>query len=142
MRALLSIKFPGDDSNRLEVESIISAMERAGMEVFLFRRDAEKWGRKQFKPDEMMSLTFKEIENSDLLIADVGDWPIGVGVEVGYACGKGIPVICICREDKKLPGTVSGLATKTIQYQDIDDLSRKLDPILSERQMHISGNIE
>ena len=89
MKVFLSIRFPGDDTNRQEVEEIIKALEKTGAEVFCFRRDAEEWGSRQYTPDEMMKEVFLAIDRSDFLVADVGDWPIGVGVEVGYAHAKG-----------------------------------------------------
>ena len=126
MKAFLSIKFPGDDRNREWVETIIRAIEEAGFDVFCFRRDAEEWGGKQFTPEKMMRLTFDRINHSDLVIADVSDWPIGVGVEAGYAHAKGIPIICICPETKPVANTVGGIAKKVVRYSDYEDLRSKL----------------
>ena len=132
MKAFPSIKFWGDDRNRQDVEGVIAAIENADVEVFCFRRDAEKWGKIKFEPGEMMSITFKEISKSDFLIADVGDWPIGVGVEAGYAYARSVPVICICQADKKVANTVAGLADNVIRYRDYSDLSKKLVPLLTQ----------
>jgi len=132
VRAFLSIKFWEDDRNRQDVEEIIAAIEDAGVVVYCFRRDAEKWGEIEFKPEEMMSITLNQIEQSDLVIADVTDWPIGVGVEAGYAHAKSVPVICICQADKKVANTVAGLADNVIRYQDYGDLSKKLVPLLTK----------
>ena len=110
MKAFLSIKFRGDNRNRQEVEKILAVLERLGFEVFCFVRDAENWGVNYFEPAVMMKLTFAQIDESDILIANVTDWPIGVGVEAGYAFARGIPVVCICNEDKKLANTVAGIA--------------------------------
>ena len=68
---------------------------------------------------------------SDFLIADVADWPIGVGVEAGYAYAKGVPVICICSVDKKVANTVAGLTEKVIRYVDYVDLNKQLNPLLA-----------
>ena len=132
MRAFLSIKFLGDDGNRRDVEGVIAAIEDAGIEVYCFRRDAEKWGDIQFEPKEMMNITFNEIGKSHLLIADVTDWPIGVGVEAGYAYAKNIPIICICMVNKKVANTVASLANHVIRYQSYCDLSRKLSSLLAQ----------
>jgi nucleoside 2-deoxyribosyltransferase len=126
MRAFLSIKFWGDDRNREHVEQVINAIEGAGLNVFCFRRDAEEWGKIGFKPEDLMKVTFKEIDNSQVLIADVADWPIGVGVEAGYAYAKGIPVMCICQEGKALANTVAGFANSVINYKNYDDLRERL----------------
>jgi len=121
MKAFLSIKFWGDDRNRGDVEAVIDAMERAGLRVFCFVRDAEEWGKYRFKPEEMMRMTIKQIDQSDLVVANVADWPIGVGVECGYACAKGILIICICPTDAKIANTVAGLARHVIKYRSYDD---------------------
>ena len=132
MRAFLSIKFWGDDRNRQDVEGVISAIEKASLEVYCFRRDAEKWGETEFEPEETMNTTFNEIRQSDFLIADVDDWPIGVGVEAGYAYAKGIPVICICSVDKKVANTIAGLADHVVRYQNSSDMSKQLTPLFAQ----------
>jgi len=135
MRAFLSIKFWGDDRNRQDVEGVIAAIEDAGVEVYCFRRDAEKWGQVEFEPEEMMNVTLEQIDKSDFLVADVADWPIGVGVEAGYACAKGIPVICICSVDKGVANTVAGLAEQVIRYVDYVDLSKQLSSLFARRNL-------
>ena len=126
MKVFLSIKFWGDNRNREDIEGIIDALERAGFNVFCFIRDAEEWGKNQFEPEELMRITFNQIDKSDFLIANVADWPIGVGVEAGYAYARGIPVICICPVNKKVANTVAGLAKHVITYEDYSDLTEKL----------------
>lgn len=126
MRAFLSIRFPGDHRNREHVEATIGAIENAGFSVFCSVRDAEEWGKRQFQPDEMMRRTLSEIDDSDYLIADVADWPIGVGVEAGYAHGRSIPVVCICQAQKRVANTVAGVSEQVIRYEDYDDLTRQL----------------
>jgi nucleoside 2-deoxyribosyltransferase len=131
MKAFLSIKYRGDNRNRQDIEQIIAILERVGLKVFCFVRDAENWGEKRFEPPEMMKLTFAQIDESDILIADVADWPIGVGVEAGYAFARGIPVVCICPEDKKLADTVAGIAKYVFKYKSYDDLYLKLKLLVS-----------
>jgi nucleoside 2-deoxyribosyltransferase len=130
MKVFLSIKFWGDNRNRRDIEEIIKVIENAGVEVFCFIRDAEQWGGRGFEPQEMMELTFKNIQESDFIVANVVDWPIGVGVEAGYAYAKGIPIICIYPEGSKAPGTVVSLARHIIEYTDYADLGKKLKPFL------------
>ena len=77
----------------------------------------------------MMKITFNEIDNSNLVIADVADWPIGVGVEVGYAFAKGIRIICICPEVKSIASTVASIARRLIIYTDYEGLRSKLQSL-------------
>ncbi len=130
MRAFLSIRFLGDNRNRDHVEAAIAAIEAAGFSVFCFVRDAEEWGKWQFPPEDMMRRTLNEIDASDYLIADVADWPIGVGVEAGYARGRDIPVVCICQARKRVADTVAGVAEQVIRYEDYDDLTGELVNLL------------
>ena len=133
MKAFLSIKFWGDNRNREDIERIIDAIEGAGFNLFCFVRDAEEWGKNQFEPEQMMTTTFNQIDQSDFLIANVADWPIGVGVEVGYAYARGVPIICICPMTEKVPNTVAGLAKHVIRYEDYNDLSKKLIALSSQQ---------
>ena len=133
MKAFLSIKFWGDNRNRRDIEGTIDALEGAGFNVFCFVRDAEEWGKNQFEPEQMMTTTFNQIDQSDFLIANVADWPIGVGVEVGYAYARGVPIICICSMTEKVPSTVAGLAKHVIRYEDYNDLSKKLIALSSQQ---------
>lgn len=138
MRIFLGIRFPGNDSNRDEVESVIDSIEKAGVQVYCVRRDLENWGTDTFMPGELMKRTFAEIVKSDILIADVSDWPMGVGVEAGFAFGKDIPVICICRDGKKVASTVAGPAEKVIVYKSYDELTETLRdafPLLKKKNV-------
>ena len=94
--------------------------------MYCVRRDLEDWGTYSFTPGDLMRKTFNEILKSDVVIADVSDWPIGVGVEAGFAFGKNIPVICICRDGKKVASTVAGPAEKVIAYRTYDELTDTL----------------
>jgi len=125
MRVFLSIKFWGDDRNQQDVEQICQTLERTGADVFCFRRDAELWGDKHFTPSAMMEMVFREIDQSDLLVANVAHWPIGVGVEAGYAFGRQIPVLCICPISEKIANTVAGVASEIIHYKDYDELCNR-----------------
>jgi nucleoside 2-deoxyribosyltransferase len=133
MRIFLSIKFTPEDDNRKQIEEIVSAIEASGVEVFCFRRDMEQWGDVMFRAEEMMELTFREIDKSDVLVADVSDWPIGVGVEAGYAFAKGKPIICVCQRQKRLATTVTGIAPDVIRYTDAQSLGREINSILKKK---------
>lgn len=138
MKAFLSIKFFGDDRNRGDVEELCNRLENLGLLVFCFRRDSELWGENQYSPSEMMERTFKEIEKADLVVVNIADWPIGVGVEAGYAYAKGKPIICIVPVSSKIANTVAGLAVDTIQYQNYIDFETQMKVFLDKYE--ISNN--
>lgn len=132
MRVFLSIKFWGDQRNQEDVRNIIGTIEDLGHEVFCVVEHAENWGENTFSSDQLMSLTFNEIDKSDVLVANVADWPIGVGVEAGYAFAKEIPIVCICPQDKKLANTIAGIASSVIRYIDHAELGLKLGDSLTQ----------
>ena len=132
MRVFLSTKFSPEEDNRKQIEEIISAIEASGAEVYCFAKNTLLWGDVMFRAEEMMELTMAEIDKSDVLIADVSDWPIGVGVEAGYAYAKGKPVICVCRREKRLATTVTGLTPHVIRYTDAKSLGREIASILQK----------
>jgi len=135
VRAFLSIKYWGDFRNQEEVRSLIGVIEELGLDVYCVVEHAERWGQVILEPRELLRRTFEEIDKSDLLIANVADWPIGVGVEAGYAFARGIPVLCIWPEGSRLANTVAGLAEAVVSYCDPQDLKAKLEelPILRDR---------
>jgi nucleoside 2-deoxyribosyltransferase len=74
----------------------------------------------------MMQLALSEIAKSDLLIAEVSEKAIGVGIEVGFAAALGKPVIYLRKTDVEYSTTVGGLATETVVYDNLQDLDQKL----------------
>ena len=129
VRAFLSMKYWGDTRNREDVRSIIGILEQLGLETYCVAEHAEQWGNVKFTPQELMHLTFRQIDSSDLLIAHVDGWPIGVGVEAGYAYARNLPIICICPEGRRLANTVAGLAEVVVVYSDYQDLRRRISQL-------------
>ena len=85
-------------------------------------RDYENWAKIKFTPKELMELTFKEIEKSDILIADITEKGVGIGIEAGYAFAKRKPVIVIAKEGSDIPNTLRGIAKKVVFYKKAEDL--------------------
>ena len=75
---------------------------------------------------QMMGQAFADIDKSDLLIAEVSEKGIGIGVEVGYAIAKRKPVIYLRRATAEHSTTVSGASDFQIIYEDADDLNSQL----------------
>ena len=74
----------------------------------------------------MMDAAFQEINRSDILIAELSKKAIGVGVEVGYACARGIPIIYLRNEKSEHSTTVSGSSNEHIIYKNPADLRQQL----------------
>jgi nucleoside 2-deoxyribosyltransferase len=85
-----------------------------------------------FKPNEeqlMMQTAFKEIDSCDLLIAELTTKSIGVGIEIGYAFAKQIPIIYLHKENAEYSTTASGSANHNIMYHNETDLIKKIDKL-------------
>jgi nucleoside 2-deoxyribosyltransferase len=83
-----------------------------------------------FKPNQeqlMMQTAFKEIDSCDLLIAELTTKSIGVGIEIGYAFAKQIPIIYLHKENAEYSTTASGSANHSIMYHNETDLVNKLN---------------
>ena len=59
---------------------------------------------------------------SDLVIIDVSEKGIGLGIELGYARAKKIPVIATLHETIEVSTTVKGTADRIITYKDVTDI--------------------
>ncbi|MBZ0295567.1 MAG: nucleoside 2-deoxyribosyltransferase [Anaerolineae bacterium] len=87
----------------------------------------------QFADDqahEMMQTALRDLEQADMLIAEVTYKAIGVGVEVGYAHALGKPILYLHHADAEYSKTIGGLADVVICYRDLPDLAAQLGAAL------------
>ncbi|MEN9686433.1 MAG: hypothetical protein RLZZ28_2219 [Bacteroidota bacterium] len=79
---------------------------------------------------EMMEKAFRAIRQADLLIAEVSEKAIGVGIEIGYAKALDKPVIFLRKKQAPHSSTASGSADCHIVYENGADLTQKLSVLL------------
>lgn len=136
MRAYISIKYCADNSNRNCIEKIASALEQNGFETVCVTRDVEKWGQIELSPEELMQRTFTEIDLSHLIVIDLTEKGVGLGIEAGYAYAKGIPIAVIAKKGSDISATLQGISQQLFLYDEFDDLIRFFkDSILFGNQM-------
>lgn len=123
MRAYISIKYRADNSNKNCIEKIASALEQNGFETVCITRDIEKWGQIKLSPEELMQRTFSEIDLSHLIVIDLTEKGVGLGIEAGYAYAKGIPVVVIAKTGSDISATLRGISQQLFLYDDFDDLT-------------------
>ena len=123
MKAFISIKYREDNSNKDCIEKISSALERNGFETVCITRDIEKWGQIQLSPSELMKETFAEIDSSQLIIVDLTEKGVGLGIEAGYAHAKEIPIVVIARSGSDISTTLQGIARKLFFYDEFEDFA-------------------
>ncbi len=123
MKAFISIKYRADNSNKDCIENISSALEQNGFETVCIARDIEKWGGVQLSPHELMQRTFTEIDSSHLIVVDLTEKGVGLGIEAGYAYAKQIPIAVIARKGSDISTTLQGISQKLFLYEKCEDLT-------------------
>ena len=120
-KAYLGIKYHSDHSNKMKIDCISSVLDKCGYAVTCITRDIEKWGQKSLSPKDLMTETFKIIDSSDVVIIDLSDKGVGLGIEAGYAYSKGIPILTIAK-DNEISTTLLGISENHYVYKNEDDL--------------------
>ncbi|WP_213190350.1 hypothetical protein [Cloacibacterium caeni] len=129
MQAYISISFSKKNELEKEVQAIKNALGKFGISGFVFV-DEYQFSAKEEK--EMMQKAMEDVEKSAILIAEVSEKGIGIGIEVRYAKAKNIPVIYVRNSSSEHSTTVSGIADFKIIYENEIDLEEKLEKIISK----------
>jgi len=79
-------------------------------------------------PEIIAETAFDGIKACDVLVADISEYSIGVGVEIGYAFGLGKQIVLIAKETAKdeISPFLRGIAPDILFYSSVGDLSRQL----------------
>ena len=131
MKAYMSIKYRADNSNKDYIENIMSALEQSGFETVCAARDIEKWGQVQLSPEELMQRTFTEIDSSNLLLVDLTEKGVGLGIEAGYAYAKQIPIVVIAKKGSDISATLQGISQRLVLYGEFEDFNHLFQGIIS-----------
>ncbi len=121
-KVYLGIKYHSDHSNKEKIELVSSIVEKFGYSATCITRDVEKWGQIKFSPNDLMLETFKIIELSDIVIIDLSEKGVGLGIEAGYAYSKQIPIIAIA-EKQQISTTLLGISRDHFVYNGESDLT-------------------
>ena len=127
MRAYVSISFSNKQLLSATLHAITETLSQFNIAAFVF---VNNYSFKHTEEKQMMQQAMSDIDDCDLLIAEVSDKGIGIGVEVGYAKGKGKPVIYLRHKEAEHSTTVSGISDFHIIYADNADLQVQLSNIL------------
>lgn len=122
-KAYFGIKFYEDRGNRSEIESIITVLRRAGIQTVCMASDVEKWGTVCLPLKELMERTFAEIDQADLVVLEMSEKGVGLGIEAGYAVAKGKQLVVLIKEGHELSGTMQGIADLVISYNQPEEIS-------------------
>ncbi|MBO9595578.1 MAG: nucleoside 2-deoxyribosyltransferase [Niabella sp.] len=125
--AYISVSFRNRPLYTQALAAIAEALASSGITPFVFV-DHYTFDASQERP--MMRQAMKDIERSDLFIAETSDKAIGVGVEAGFAKAKGKPVIYLRHKDAAHSSTVAGISDFQIIYTNDKDLKQQLIQLL------------
>lgn len=81
----------------------------------------------------MMDQAFEEISRSDILIAELSQKSIGVGIELGYAKALHKPVVYVMKTGSECSTTAGGASDHIIEYSCLKDLKEQLYKTLKEK---------
>lgn len=127
--AFVSISYAHRHARRAELDAICAACAAAGFHAHVFV-DAYT-----FAPDDhraMMAQTQADLRAAAMLIAEVSHKAIGVGIEIGFAAARDIPVIVLRHQDAEHSTTASGIADHVLVYANPDDLHAQLATLLAQ----------
>lgn len=125
-RAYLAISISNRSRLSEELRQLRSVLAEHKIELFVFV-DHYQFSKEEEK--EMMDAAFREINRSDLLIAELSKKAIGVGVEVGYAYARDIPIMYLRNEKSEHSTTVSGSSSIQIVYKNPTDLRQQIQKL-------------
>jgi len=127
MKAYIAIPYQGRNEIREELDTITSILNQCGVSPLIF---ADQNSFKAEEEQQMMQQAMEDINESDWLITLASEKAIGIGIEAGFAKGKGKPVIYIRHMEAEHSTTLSGISDYQIIYVDLQDLGQKLKRIV------------
>jgi nucleoside 2-deoxyribosyltransferase len=128
-KVYLAISYSKRELFNKEVNALKSLFNSYGIELLVF---VDKYNFQQSEEKVMMNAAFGEIDSCDLLIAELTIKSIGVGIEMGYAYSKEIPICYIRRTGSEYSTTAAGCASSIIEYDGIDMLVREIKLLMNK----------
>ena len=126
MKAYIGIKYHEEFKNKEIVDEISSILEKNGYESICIVRDIIKEESNKYSSYELMKLTFEKIDTCDLVIIDLTEKGVGVGIEAGYAYAKGVSIITIAKTGSDISETLEGISKEILFYNSIEDIDMVL----------------
>ncbi|KAJ6783364.1 hypothetical protein PWT90_09479 [Aphanocladium album] len=124
MKAYIGIKFYPQHENRDTIDPLSHAVESAGYQIISMQRDVEAYGVITYGPGELMRRTCEIIDACDLVVIELSEKGVVLGIEAGYAHGKRIAVVAVARERLEISATMKGIARATKLHAGEEDLAK------------------
>ena len=123
MQAYIAIKHHPDGRNRTKIEMLSEVLSEQGWASVCVFRDLEDWGRIHFDPNELMRRSFEFIDSSDLIVIDLTEKGVGIGIEAGYAFARNVQIVTVAEEGADISTTLKGVSDSVFKYRSRNDLS-------------------
>ena len=127
-KAYFAISYSNRNQFDIEVDSLKKLFTKYNIELLVF---VDIYNFKPTEENEMMQTAFDEIDNSDILIADLTTKSIGVGIEIGYAVAKIIPVFYLRKTAAEYSTTAAGCSEFSVEYNNDIDLIKQVEKLLN-----------
>jgi 2'-deoxynucleoside 5'-phosphate N-hydrolase len=124
--AYLAIKYHADHRNRDRIEQITAALAQMGLRTLCIARDVEAWGQVVLDARTLMRISFDAIDASELMVVDLTEKGVGVGIEAGYAFARGVPIVAIAETGADMSETLRGISTCVSFYGNAEELRQAL----------------
>ncbi len=122
MNIYFGIKYHSNLQNKKHIDFVLDTLESLGHKLSFIQRDLEQWGKKQVSAQTLMQKTFEHINHSDLVLIDLSEKGVGLGIEAGYAHAKQKPIIVIAKKGSDLSATLKGISSSVHFYGTKKDL--------------------
>jgi nucleoside 2-deoxyribosyltransferase len=136
MKVYIAASYSKRNQIQDELSAVKETLTKQSLTPFVF---IDNYNFNSSQSKEMMETAFAEIDKSSLLIAEVSDKAIGIGVEIGYAKAKNKPVIYLRNANAEHSTTVAGTSDHILIYNNANDLEIKLNNLLEKIIVAHSG---
>ncbi len=122
----LAIKHQEDFGEFPFVDTLSRDLQNEGFATLCAARDIENWGTVLLEPRELMQKTLRLIDASDVVLIDLSEKGVGLGIEAGYAYPKGKPIITIAKQGAAISATLRGISKHVRFYNTTEELANLL----------------
>ncbi len=81
---------------------------------------------------DIIDKSYEIIRTCDLFLAEVSFPSTGMGIEIGWADGCNLPIVCIYKSGFKPSSALDCMTDNFIEYENIEDLKFKLVEFLNK----------
>lgn len=137
LHSFFALKYHEGDQDKLKIESIEQALNKAGITITVIARDVEKWGQASIPSNKnmMIDYAFPAMQQCDCNIIEFSEKGVGLGINAGYCYAIGKPIFIIAKTGSEISTTISNLATDIIFYTTPEDLIEPFKQIVKDFNM-------